>query len=348
MAVPVYCTREQVMAAVDIAATTRSALQIDRVIRTASRGVDALCHRRFYPEVRTLTLDWPGPASGYPWELWLDANELVSVTAVTSAGSDITASVFLRPDDGPPYTRLEIDRASSATWSSGSTAQRSISITGVFAGAPVEETSVGELAEAVDTSETLLDVDDSSGIGVGSLLRFGNERVIVERMALLATGQVLGGDLAASKAAASFTVADGTQLHPDETITVGGERMVVRDIAGNTVLVDRATDALGALMTHTTGAAVYAPRQLVVERGAVGTTAAAHDSGAVVWRWDPPALVATCALQSAVFQLQQEQAGMARTAGSGENVRQVTASGLGLVRDECRRAHGRMARTRAV
>lgn len=347
MAVPGYCTREQVMAAVDIAPTTRSAAQIDREIATASRGVDALCRRRFYPEVRTLTFDWPGPAAGWPWQLWLDANELVSVSAATSAGDDVLASVFLYPSDGPPYNRLELDRSSSAAWSSGSTPQRSVSVTGVF-GYQLDETLVGTLVEAVDASETLIDVSDSSLVGVGGLLRFGSERVLVQSMALLATGQVLGAELAASKAATTFTVVDGTALHAGETVTVGGERMVVRDIAGNTVIVDRAADAFGALVTHAVGETVYAPRTLVVERGAVGTTAAAHDTAAQVYRWDPPALVATCTLQGAVYGLQQEQAGMARVAGSGENQRQVTATGLGLVRDECRRAHGRMARTRAV
>lgn len=349
MAVPVYCTREQVMAAVDIAATTRSSYQIDRAIRAASRGVDTMCWRRFYPEIRTMTFDWPGPQAGYPWELWLDANELVSATSVTSAGVDVTASVYLRPDDGPPFNQLEIDRASSAAWSAGDTAQRSISITGVFAGAPIEETRVADLATTVDADDTLLDVSDSSALGVGSLLRLGSERVIVQRLGLLATGQVLGEALTASKAASSFTVVDGTELHAGEAITVGGERMVIRDIAGDTILVDRAADALGALATHALGAAIYAPRQLVVERAAVGTTAAAHLAGVEpVWRWDPPALVESAALQAAVFQVQQEQAGMARTAGSGDNERQVSSKSLAETRDACRHEHGRRARTRAV
>jgi hypothetical protein len=349
MRAPVYATREMVIAALGGQPSSRYHSQIDRAIASGARAVDALCHRRFYPELGTRTFDWPADGGGVSWRLWLDDQELLSATSVSAGGDDITTGVFLRPDSGPPFTHLELDLASSSWFSTSGTPQRAISVTGVWAGAPVEETAVGVTLEGVDDSEFELDVSDSSSVGVGSLLRLDDERFIVVRRALLDTGQELATTLEASKAGAGFDVADGTALHAGEEITVGAERMVIRDIAGNTVLVDRATDGLGALTTHAIGATVYAPRTLVVDRGAVGTAAAEHmPQGATVYRWDPPALVQDLCVAEAINRLQNEGAGYARTAGSQENEREVSGRQLLTLRSDVCRAHGRKARTRAV
>lgn len=345
---PWYATRQQVMRALDVQPSGRTAMQIDRALASASRHADRVCHRRFYPEQRTMTFDWPNDQYAEAWRIWLDANELVSVTTVTAGGTDITSSVLLRPDDGPPYSLLEINRSTSASWGGGTTPQRSVSVVGVYAGCRLDETSVATAAEAMDTSEDGLDVDDSSQVGVGSVLRVDSERMIVTRMGLLDTGQTLAADLTAQKNATTVTVQDGTVFHVDEEITVGAERMRISDIAGNDLLVDRSEAGFGALASHVTGALIFAPRTLVVERGALGTTAAAHSTAATVYRFDPPPLVRDFTIADAIDQVMQEQAGYARTSGSGDNQAEVSGRGVASKRQALYLAHGRKARMRAV
>lgn len=156
-----YCTREQVKAALDSKETARSNAQIDRAIESASRTIDGgkriggLMRRRFYPEVRTQTFDWPNGQYARSWRLWLDQHELIDVTSITSGGVTLAPGEYLlRPDDSPPYNRVEIDLSSSAAWSSGNTHQRAISIVGTF-GYCADEAPAGELALAVASTTAM-------------------------------------------------------------------------------------------------------------------------------------------------------------------------------------------------
>lgn len=344
---PWYATRQQVLTATDTTETARSAKQVDRAIAAASRDADALCHRTFYPWQGVRTFDWPNDQRAASGRLWLDAQLLISADTIDSGGTDLTADVLLRPDTGPPYTYLEIDRASSSGWVSGSSSQRSISITGLWAGAAILEYDVGTLtANASDTVSTLA-VSDSSDIGVGSLLRIGTERATVRAMSYVTTGQTLAALLTASASATTLTVQSGAAIHVGETLLVDSERLTVMDVVSNVVHVHRA-DGLGALAEHQIGATVYAPRSLTVERAAVGTTAAEHTSSDTVHRWEPPSLVSTLVVAEAVNTVGQELAGYARTAGSGENAQEMHGRQLAALRKQVYAAYGRKARTRAV
>lgn len=343
---PWYATRQQVLHATDTTESTRSAKQVDRAIGAASRAADTLCHRVFYPWTGTRTFDWPNDQYASTGRLWLEDQLLTSVTTITSGGTDLTSGVLLRPDVGPVYSYLEIDRATSDGWVSGSSSQRSISITGEWAGALPTWYDVAALAGAADDTGDLV-LSDSSDVGVGSLLRLDSERAIVRAMDLVDTGQTLAALMPASASATSVTVQDGTTIHAGETITVDAERMTVMDVVGDTLLVHRVA-GMGALAEHQVGAAVYAPRRLTVERGAVGTEAAAHDDATAVDRWDPPPLVSTLVVAEAVNTVGQELAGYARVAGSGENAQEMHGRQLVALRKQVYAAYGRKARTRAV
>lgn len=343
-----YCTQEDVESAMDTAVSARNTAQIRRAIEAGSRGADTLCHRRFWPQTATRYFDWPRP-DGETWRLWLDEHELVSVTTLTAGGTTIAAAdYFLEPaNTGPPYTRIEIDRSSSAAFAAGNTPQRAIEIAGVFAGCPVDETAAGSLAEALDASETSVDVTDSATIGVGSLIRVGAERMTVTGKTMLDSGQNTGGALAASMADTTVAVATGSAYTAGETILVDAERMLIVDIAGNNLVVRRAWRG-ATLAAHNTNADVYAPRTLTVVRGAVGTTAAVHDTATAVFLFDPPPLVRDYSLALAVDQLLQETSGYARTVGAGDNEREASGRGLRGLRDQVYAAHGRKVRHRAV
>jgi hypothetical protein len=350
MARPWYTTREEVKAELDVRETARSNTRVDRAIEAACETVEGCLHRVFYPELDTRYFDWPGPQYARPWRLWLDANEVISVTTLASGGTTIAASdYFLEPNTyGPPYNRIEVDLDSSAAFGGGDTHQRDITVTGLF-GYRNDETALGVTAEALDASETGADVDGatSAAVGIGSLLRIDSERLIVTGRAQLDTGQNLGGNLTASNSNVSVSVSDGTAYAVDEVILIDSEKMRIDDIAGNTLTVTRPWDGT-TLAAHTAGADIYAPRALTVQRAAVGTTAATHLTAATVYRWNPPAAVRQLCLAEAVNDLLQGRSGYARTAGTGESEREMTGRGLEKLRQRVYVSHGRKARTRAV
>lgn len=351
-----YATREQVMRALDVKLTARSSAQIDRALESASRDVEDLCHRRFYPVQATRYFDWPNPQRAASWRLWLDDNELISVTTLASGGVTIAAAdYFLEPNrSGPPYNRVEIDLDSSAAYGGGDTHQRDIQISGLY-GYRNTETTVGALAEALDASETGVDVNAaaSAALGVGSVLRVDSERLLVTGRTMADTGQNVGGaGLTAQANSVALAVSDGTAFAVDEILLVESERMLVVDIAGNTLTVIRAWDGT-VLAAHAAGVDIYAPRTLTVRRGALGTTAATHSNGASVVRWDPPGLVRDLVIAEAENRITNEQAGYARTrrttSGMGTSSDQaLTARDLPALRTQVYNAHGRKARLRGV
>jgi len=353
MTTPWYATREEIKAELDVKETARSNARIDRALADATEAVEGLTHRVFYPALDTRKMDWPPRSGATPWILRLDSNEIISVTSLTSGGVAVAASDYLlrRADDRaePPYTRIEINLSSNASFGGGDTYQQDIVITGLY-GYRNDETALGTVTEALDATETGVDVDaaTSAAVGVGSLLRVDNERVIVTGRAQLDTGQTLGGSgLTNTNNSVTVTVPSGAAFAAGETILIDGERMRVDDIAGNTLVVTRAWDG-STIAAHSVGATIYAPRTLTVERGALGTTAAAHNSGASVYRWDAPGSVRQLCIAEALTDLLQGRSGYARTAGSGENERETSGRGLKDLRDRVYTSHGRKARMRSV
>lgn len=347
---PFYATREEIKAELDVRETARSNARIDRALADATDAVHGLCHRRFYPEQDTRSWDWPNAQTAPSWRLWLDDNEVISVTSLTSGGTAIgAADYFLEPNrTGPPYNRIEIDLDSNAAFGGGDTHQRDITVSGLF-GYRNDETTLGVTVEALDTSETGVDVDGatSAAVGVGNLLRINAERVIVTGRSQLDTGQNLGANLGAANNDVGVSVADGTAYAADEVILIDSEKMRIDDIAGNTLTVTRAWDG-SSLAAHTAGADIYAPRTLTVARAGLGTTAATHTTSATVYRWDPPGPVRQLSVAEAITDLLQGRAGYARTAGSAESEREMSGLAIKELRDRVYTSHGRHARLRGV
>ncbi|MDT0377231.1 hypothetical protein RM572_00375 [Streptomyces sp. DSM 42041] len=349
---PTYVTREEVARELDYHETPMSNARVDRAISTASRTVEGRLHRVFYPQQDTRSFNWPNRQRARPWRLWLDDNELISITTLSSGGETIAAGdYFLEPNtSGPPFNLVEIDLASSAAFGGGDTHQQSITITGLF-GYHDEETALGVTGEALDAAETAVDVDaeTSAEVGVGSILRVEEERLLVTGRAQLDTGQTLANGAGLDDVASdvSVSVQDGGAFAVDEVLLLDSERLLITDIAANTLTVKRGWDGT-VLTTHTQGAGIFAQRTLTVQRGALGTTAAAHALGAQVWRWDPPAPVKELALAEALNHLLQGGSGYARTVGSGDNERESSGRGLGDLRKTVKISHGRKARHRGV
>jgi len=343
---PTYCSREDVMSALD-SKTTSNIDAIDRAIVAASDAIDGAMHRIFYPSRETRYFDYPNYYSrSRTGELWLDDSELLSVETITSGGVEILAgSYFLYPSNGKPYNRLALNRATSASFTSGSTAQRSIVITGVY-GYTDAETAAGALTAGMDAVQTTIQVSDSSAIGVGNLIRVGSERLVVTGKSLLDSGQQLQGSLGTQNNAVTVPVEDGSGFHVGEVILIGAERMLILDIAGDDLIVKRAVQG-SVLNSHALNDVVYVPRLLTVERGSVGTTAALHSNGAAIYRHTPPGLIQELCLAEAINTLEQQSSGYARVIGSGDNQREAPGRGLNDIRSQAEAVYRRY-RTAAI
>lgn len=344
-----YITREAVKRSLDAKETARNDVLVDRAIEAASRSVEGLLRRTFAPVLTTQYFDWPNEQYARAWRLWITRANLISVTTLSVAGSTVAASdYFLEPvNGGPPHDRIEIDLESSAAFSSSGTHQRSIAVTGLW-GYTNDETTVGIIAEALDASETAVDVDGATAalVGVGSVIRVDSERMLVTARSTLTTGQTLQTDLTNQNNAVTVAVTTGSAFAVGETILLDAERMLIVDITGNNLMVKRGWD--GTTIAAHSGSTIYGYRTLTVSRGALGTTAATHLTSAPILRWDVPGPVAELTLAEALNNLEQAKAGYARTAGSGESEREVKLNGLEALRKSAIRSHGLNIRMGAI
>lgn len=349
-----YCTREDVKSALDVKETARNNDQLDRAIESASDSIDGLMNRQFYTTDTTRMFDWPNFQGAYPWRIWFDQAELADITTnvpvVTSGGNTITAaSIFWgHPNYSPPYTYMELDRSTSATFGQGNTPQRDVHITGTF-GYSATTRPAGALAAAITTTTaTTATVTDGSQIGVGNSLLIGTERLLVTGRANTTSGQTQQstGVSTASSADNILAVTDGTAFYAGEVLTLDAERMLVYDVTGNNLTVKRAWDGT-VLATHS-GATVYASRLLTVTRGAQGTTAAAHSNSVAVAVHVVPGLIRELAVAYASATLISESAGWAKVWGEGSGSAQNIGRSVKELEGEALRAYGRRARTRVI
>lgn len=342
-----FCTREDVQSALDVKSTARDSAQIDREIEAASRGVERFLHRRFAPTLDTRYFDWPNAQQGRSWDLWLDENEMISLpSAVTSGGASISpANVFLEPANyGPPFNRLSINLSSASAFSSGSTYQRAVAVTGLFGYSDDSRfagTTVGTFA--VDNNVAYV---VEQHVGVGTVLQIESERLICTDRGMADTGRNTAADLAAS-ANANLVQTDGATIYPGEILLIDSEQMLVTDVVGSDLVVKRAWSGT-PLAVHTSGASIYAQRAFTVERGALGTTAAAHGDGTTWTSWVVPGPVRQLCIAEVLNTFQQESSAYARSIGSGESQRNASGAGLADLRAQVMASHGRKGRQRVV
>jgi hypothetical protein len=338
-----YVTREMVQDAVPSTGTPRFDARIDQAILAASCDLEGFLHRKFYPWTGTRYFDQPDDTS-----LWLYENELAETpTAIVSGLITMTTDDYiLQPQSGPPYRWIDVNYGGTNSWSADCTPQNAVAITGTFH-YPAKVTAVTTLSSGVNSSVTTMPPASSVDVGTGSLILVDSERMLVSRLASASTGTTLAGDLTANKGITSVPVASGAAISVGERILIDSEAMTVQDIAGNTLIVERAVRG-SVLATHTTGATVYAPRTATVTRGVLGTTAAAHDSADVVSTLTAPSLVRELALALAINNVQQSLGAYTRPRGSGDNRSDMPGRGVSEIMEDAYTAYGRKARSRAV
>lgn len=284
---PLYVTQEQLQRSLDVPLRRRPE-QILRGLGSASRTAEGELERIFYPQVDTREFWHIGfnSRSCRP-TLFLQEHELVELDSLTVDGTTVAkANLVLRPQNGPPFNRVELTDDANVR-----PGQRDVVIVGTY-GHRDDEAQAATLAAGINSSTITVDVTAAPTIGVGTLLRVTDERMLVTARAMLDTSDTLQANLTESVADVTVPVSNGTTFAVDELIRLNEERMLVTDIDGNDLIVRRAADG-STLAAHTSGAGVDALRRLTVERGALGTTAAAHSLNDPVQEQQyPDALVA--------------------------------------------------------
>lgn len=355
---PCYITRERVARAPDVKFTARMNDSIDRAIESASEGIDGLCHRRFYNVDTTMYWDWPNFQRAYPWRLWFDEREIADVTTnvpVVTTGTHVIPSnqIFWGPwNYSPPYTFMELSRATNAAFGYSSTPQRDIAITATY-GYWNRTSIAGVLSSDISsTSQNTMNVTNSSLLGVGDVAIIDSERMLVIDRNMLTSGQsqIGSGCSTALNNDDILQVTDGTQFFTGETILLDSERMQIVDIAGNNLIVNRAWD--GTTLTTHTAATIYAGRQLVITRGAYGTVATTHLTSAIISINTPPSMIRDLALAEAVVQVLEETGAYTSSQGSGagrvSGIGSSLTGELGISRDKVQSRFARKARIRVV
>lgn len=335
-----YATRERLAAAADVTWAAWLDGELDLAIEQGSRAVDKLCRRgdetrpAFAPWTGTIEFDWPTDANRSSYRYWLGPHSLLTTETVTSGGDDVTTAALGYPAQyGPPYEALDLDQADSFTYTTATgIGQRSLAVAGTWCATPINELTMATWTLTGSISSGDVSADLLAVLGVGSQIRIGTERMIVTDRAWAATGD--SDTLTASMNDTSVTVADGAAYVRGDTLILDSERVRVRDVVGNTLVVQRAVDG-SALAAHT-AAPIYALRTCGIARGALGTTAAGHTAGDPVYVYRYPAIVEQLAVAYALDQRAQETANYARAKTVGDG------SPLKVLEDRVLGAYGRV------
>ena len=354
---PTYATRRMVKSATDIQQDATYDDQVDSALEDAAESVDGLCHRRFYNVLETASWDWPNFQRAYPWRIWFEERELATVT--DPAPTVVTGGTTIPATDGnglavllwgpwnyaPPYTFLELNRASSYAYGLGPTPQKDVSILGRF-GYWNRQRAAGALAIAVsDTTSTGVTVTDSSTVDVGDVIIVDTEWMLVADNGMADTGQTIATGMTADASDQALPVQSGTALHKGEIVQVDQEQMLITSIAGATATVNRGYNGT-TLAAHTSTTAIYAARLLTVTRGDFGSTAATHTNATAVAALLVPGEVRELAAAEALNTVYQKVSAYARTIG--ENARPVPGGSLPDLRSKVYARYGRQQRQAVI
>lgn len=343
-----YTTRETVKSALDSDSNTLSDdAQVDRAIEAASRSVEKLCHRVFYPVSDTRYFNWPNYQHARPWVLWLDQDEVVSVNTLVAGGVTIpSGNYFLESvNRGAPYRRIEMNVGTSSTFAPGpQTWQRAIAITGVFGYPEALSSAALTLDGAIGSTDTTIQLA-SALVGVGDTLKLGTEYVQILDRDWADTGLTLSADVASLKNTQTISLSAPAQK--GEVLLVDAEQMFVYAVSGNNASVLRGYNGT-TLTAHTSSTAVYGLSSLTVARGVNGSTAAAHSDASPVYRLEWPGVIETLTVAYAIDQLEQERSAYSRTVGSGDNLRNATGGAISRLEKRVYNNYARKRYGRAV
>lgn len=340
---PWYATRDMVVQALDVHPTPRLHGMIDRALGSSSQRLEEACGGlTWYPWIGTSRYDWPDSEqfTGRTLHLW--SQRLTSVTAITSGGTAVAVgSYHLRPDTGPPYDQILLDEDTlPGYWQTSPTTGRenAVTVSGLWGHGADQTSDLGALNGAVtDTDGTIVltSVTDPVRCSPGAILWIDGEIFQVTEVSWSDTGIDVGVGGIGGAVSDTLLPVSAAGLAPGQMILVGAEKMLVTAVASGSVVVSRAQHGT-VIAAHLAAATVQAPWTLTVTRGALGSTAAAHDTATPVDVHRPPSLVEQATVALAIVDVQEQAAGYAHPAGAGGATQNmITGAGAGKLLDAC-------------
>lgn len=360
-----YSTRETVKAAVGIVGASYNPL-IDSNIEAASEDVERLLASRGsvvsfipitathvygpIPQNRPSRSDWA--ESENPWKYGgltrnLQVDDLLAVTTIkidedqdgTYDETALASTEYeLLPRNTEPKRVISMtDYGTTYAWPARSRVQ----VVGRW-GYCDDTKAAGALAEALDNSETAVDVTNASLIDVGDTILVDTEQMFVAERSVLTTGTTVNdAGVTADEADVSITLASGAAVLQGEVLLLDSEKVLVESISGNVITCKRAYDG-SVLAAHSTGITVYAYRTLTVVRGVNGTTAATHDTAAAITKFVPPADIQEYVTATAIAHIKQGESGWTGQISGGEAGTQVRMVDLFHLRQSIVQKYGRV------
>ena len=170
---------------------------ITDLLEKASRDLDDMTGRQFYPMVETRLFDTPGDAT-----LWLDG-DLLAITTLTNGDATVitTANYVLRPNNHTPYFAVVLKGDSSVDWEADSDndTEQVISVLGWW-GYRKQYTqrawlSVGTLGAAItDTTTLAFTMTAGHTVVAGQILKIDSEIYNVSTVSSNTITPIVRGD----------------------------------------------------------------------------------------------------------------------------------------------------------
>lgn len=305
-----YCTVNELLDDLGAEGVRVSPERVLDKIRAASRWIDRNIGP-FIPIVETRYFDGDGTS-----ELYIDT--LVALTSLTVDGMSVEfGDCLLYPRnrlwDLGPHIRIVIasDSASVYQFTIG---QSNVAVEGRWGlWEQIQDCGV-VVASQSDTADDLV-VNSAAGISVGAVLLIDDEQEVViaigaatDSMANLATALDTESEI--------LTLDDVSLVEIGEVIKIQFEQLKIVDSYDNQVLVVRGWNSTKRT-THASGADVLVYRTFTVERGANGTSVAAHTATQIV-RYVAPEDIRWLCKQMAGLMLKKADSGFSGRAGSPE------------------------------
>ncbi len=160
-------------------------------------------------------------------------------------------------------------------------------------------------------------MDDAGKISAGMLLLIESEQVLVTGFSGTGTDSGKNNDGAIAEGDTTITMEAAHGILAGEVIRIGDEKMYVSEVYSNDLVVKRAW-AGSPRDAHNTAQDVYRYQTFLIERGANGTTDAAHIQDKPISRYITPFPVNYLARQIASLMIKKAESGYAGKTASIE------------------------------
>ena len=307
----VFCTVDEVLREADSRGVYSEKTVFDKVL-AASRLL-AMKTGRFLPVTETRTF---GADRASSIRLFLRF-PLISISSIVNDGVTLGSDDYvLQPNgrhwDNGPYSMLEVaaNADNLSAWDDDNDGIVIVGDVGLYDATELLSATLG--ADLTDSGKTMR-VSNGALVSPGMMVKVESERIFVKASSTpVAAVTTISAALDAN--AETCTFADGSLLNVGEVFRIGVEQIKVLDLNGNAGALQRGWNKT-TKSAHTINSNVDVYRNFSVERGANGSTAAAHANASAITKYLLPEDVNGLCRKIAMRMLKDASAGYAGRVG---------------------------------